>query len=176
MLWSLATTLTIVVGVYTLLLIVNRSKQRQKQLFQRTQDELHPLLKDNTVYRSYKTQYAEYPKIRTFYHPHTHKKKHPDIAGLPLLVVIHGLGGVLPQFAPLLGSLKNIAPCFGLELPGHGQSSFMPTGYHAYTIEAFTALWKVAIEDICNQHGHQNVILIGEFWTAKLSYLNWIVL
>lgn len=139
----------------------NRRVQQTQQLH-RAEDELHPLLKEHTVFRSYTTSHAQYPHIRTFYRPHSHEGKHADITDLPLLVFIHGIGGVLPQFAPLLQSLTNIAPCFGLELPGHGRSSFEPKQYEAYTIEANATLWKTAIEDICEAKGHKKVVLIGK--------------
>jgi len=104
-----------------------------------------------------------------------HNDKHTDISSLPLLVMIHGLGGVLPQFAPVLGSLTNLAACFGLELPGHGRSSFEPKDYEAYTFDAFVALWKTAIEDVCSKHGHNQVVLIGKqistSTSASLTYL-----
>lgn len=136
-------------------------RTRQTQQLHRAEDELHPLLKEYTSFRTYTTSFAHYPRIRTFYRPHSHEGKHTDIAGLPLLVFIHGLGGVLPQFAPLMQSLTNIAPCFGIELPGHGRSTFAPKDYQAYTIEANAALWKAAIEEICRLKGHKSVVLIG---------------
>jgi pimeloyl-ACP methyl ester carboxylesterase len=131
----------------------------------------HPLLKDHSTIRSYTTRYATYPSIRTFYHPHAHTKKLQAIADLPLLVFIHGLGGSLPQFAPLLGSLVNVGPCFGLELPGHGSSRFAPKDFGAYTIDAFSALWRQAIEDICREHGHQKVVLIAHSMGCSLAAL-----
>lgn len=164
MFWSrllLVSTGSLVLGASILAFYRLRRAKQEIQL-QRAEDELHPLLKDYTIFRSYKTKYATYPRIRTFYRPHSHFDKHSDITELPLLVFIHGLGGVLPQFAPLMHSLINIAPCFGLELAGHGRSSFAPKDYTAYTIEANVALWKAAIEQICDEHGHRSVVLIGK--------------
>lgn len=159
--YTLVTTTTVsAIGlVYTL---YRTRKARKIVLLQRAEDELHPLLADHTNFRTYTTSQARYPRIRTFYHPHSHADKHESLQDLPLLVFVHGLGGVLPQFAPVLGSLNNIAPCFGLELPGNGRSSFEPKNFEAYTIEALTELWKIAIEDICAKHGHKQVVLIGE--------------
>jgi pimeloyl-ACP methyl ester carboxylesterase/protein-tyrosine phosphatase len=131
----------------------------------------HPVLKNHSTTRSYKTKYAEYPSIRTFYHPHAHAEKSQAIADLPLLVFIHGLGGSLPQFAPLLGSLVNIAPCFGIELPGHGISAFSPQNYDAYTIAAFCELWQTAIAEICREHGHKKVLFIGHSMGCSIAAL-----
>ena len=135
------------------------------------EDQYHPLLKEHSSFISYKTSIATYPTIRTFYRPHAHFEKLQSIADLPLLVFIHGLGGSLPQFCPLLGSLVNVAPCFGLELPGHGKSGFEPTDYQAYTIEAFAALWKTAIEETCERYGHMKVVLIGHSMGCSIAAL-----
>lgn len=131
------------------------------QAVERTNEELHPLLADHTTFQSYTTSRATYPRIRVFYHRHEHREKLPALADLPLLVVIHGAGGVLPQFAPILGPLTHVAACFGIELPGHGRSAFEPLDYDAYTTEAFAELWGKAIEDVCREHGHKSVVLIG---------------
>jgi pimeloyl-ACP methyl ester carboxylesterase/protein-tyrosine phosphatase len=135
------------------------------------EDDLHPLLKEHSSFRSYTTPFTTYPSIRTFYRPHAHQEKLQAIADLPLLVFIHGLGGTLPQFCPLLGSLINVAPCFGLELPGHGRSTFNPSDYSAYKIEASAALWKSAIEEVCRSNGHSKVVLICHSMGCSIAAL-----
>lgn len=159
---KLTAILTIGIGLSTAFYFVRKWRRavRTAKLV-RAEDELHPLLKDHTNFRSYTTAYATYPSIRTFYRPHSYGQKQAELSNLPLLVFIHGLGGVLPQFAPVLGSLTNIAPCFGLELPGHGRSAFEPKDFKAYTTEAFVALWKTAIEETCVANGHKQAVLIG---------------
>ncbi|KAK4946000.1 hypothetical protein LTR10_014802 [Elasticomyces elasticus] len=129
----------------------------------------HPLLKEHSSTRPYTTPRTEYASIRTFYHPHAHAEKLEAIADLPLLVFIHGLGGCLPQFAPLLGSLVNIGPCFGIELPGHGMSGFSPKDYDAYTLGAFAALWRTAIQEICRKKGHKKVVLVGHSMGCSIA-------
>lgn len=151
----------------SLYLLYRQRKILQTKQLQRAEDELHPQLKQYTTFRSYTTPHAHYSHIRTFYRPHSHRDKHVDIEDLPLLVFIHGLGGVLPQFAPLLQSLTNIGPCVGLELPGHGRSNFEHKNYEAYTIEANAALWKTAIEEVCQQSGHKSVVIIGEWYDRR---------
>ncbi|KAL6245911.1 hypothetical protein RBB50_007064 [Rhinocladiella similis] len=121
----------------------------------------HSLLKNHASSRPYETEHATYPSIRTFYHPHAHAEKLQAIADLPLLVFLHGLGGSLPQFTHLLGSLVNVGPCFGIELPGHGMSSFAPKDYNAYSFDAFVALWREAITEICQEKGHKKVVLVA---------------
>ncbi|KIX00840.1 uncharacterized protein Z518_09905 [Rhinocladiella mackenziei CBS 650.93] len=129
----------------------------------------HPVLKNHSNIRSYQTKHAVYPSIRTFYHPHAHAEKLQAIADLPLLVFIHGLGGSLPQFGPLLGSLINVAPCFGIELPGHGMSAFSPKDYQAYTIEAFSDLWQTAVEDVCAEKGHKKVAFVAHSMGCSIA-------
>jgi len=131
----------------------------------------HPLLKGHSIIRSYITDQATYPAIRTFYHPHPHAEKLQAIADLPLLVFIHGLGGSLYQFAPLLGSLVNVAPCFGIDLPGHGLSGFAPTDDKAYRIDAFVALWRTAIQEVCQKQGHDKVVFIAHSMGCSLAAL-----
>ncbi len=130
-----------------------------------------PILKDGSYVKSFTTPIATYPSIRTFYQPHKHREQLQAIAELPLLVFIHGLGGSLEQFSRLLGSLTNVGPCFGIELPGHGNSSFDPQNYAAFTTDAFAALWKTAIGDACQQHGHSKVVLIGHSMGCSVSAL-----
>jgi len=166
MTWPVVSTIIILLGTLGYLYRRQRRAKQTRQI-QRAEDELHPRLKEHTSFQSYTTEHANYPRIRTYYQPHVHKDSHIDINELPLLVFIHGLGGVLPQFAGLLGSLTNVAPCFGIELPGHGRSAFEPKDYRAYTIEANVALWKKAIEDVCNKNGHKSVVLIGKSKAAR---------
>ena len=113
---------TAILGVTIFITVLRRERRRKRsERLRRAEDELHPLLKDHTTFQTYTTRYATYPSIRTFYRPHEHVNKHDDLKGLPLLVFIHGIGGVLPQFAPTIGSLSNIAACFAIELAGHGR-------------------------------------------------------
>ena len=44
------------------------------------------------------------------------------IENLPLLVFIHGLGGQLSQFEPIIQEFRNCSDMFGIDLPGFGNS------------------------------------------------------
>ncbi|EXJ59971.1 hypothetical protein A1O7_04119 [Cladophialophora yegresii CBS 114405] len=173
--WTLATTTTtlgLFLGIGALFLArsyLSTDRGAEEEVSAPESD--HPALKTHSTTRPYKTKYAEYPSIRTFYHPHAHAEKSQVIADLPLLVFIHGLGGSLPQFAPLLGSLVNIAPCFGLDLPGHGMSAFSPQAYNAYGTTAFCELWQTAIREICEEHGHKKVLFIGHSMGCSIAAL-----
>ncbi|RMZ79267.1 hypothetical protein DV737_g3488, partial [Chaetothyriales sp. CBS 132003] len=131
----------------------------------------NPIVKNFSALKSYRSDRFYYPSIRTFYHPHRHRQKLQAIAELPLLVFVHGLGGSLEQFGPLLGSLINVGPCFGIELPGHGKSAFEPHDYEAYTVDAFVHLWRTAIASVCREYGHKSVVLLGHSMGCSISAL-----
>lgn len=130
------------------------------------------LLKKHSSFKSYTTSFATYPVIRTFYQPHPQADKLPSKpTPLPLLVFIHGLGGSLAQFNPLLTSLVNVAPCLGIDLPGCGRSEFSPTSWDAYTPKALAELLSVVIKQHCDQNEGQGAILIGHSMGCSLSAL-----
>ena len=130
------------------------------------------MLKKYSGFKSYTTTIGTYPSIRTFYRPHPQADKLPSKpTPLPLLVFIHGLGGSLAQFNPLLTSLVNVAPCLGVDLPGCGLSKFSPTAWSHYTPSALVALLSAIIDEHCNQNAQQGVILIGHSMGCSLSAL-----
>ncbi|KAL4871586.1 hypothetical protein BDV12DRAFT_183689 [Aspergillus spectabilis] len=130
------------------------------------------LLKKHSTYLSYSTSVAEYPSIRTFYRPHPQMDKFPTKPSpIPLLVFVHGLGGSLAQFNHLLTSLSNVGSCFGIDLPGCGLSSFVPTSWNAYTVEALAELLAAAIDQHCDKEAGQGVVLIAHSLGCSLSAL-----
>lgn len=130
------------------------------------------LLKKHSSFKSYTTPRATYHSIRTFYRPHPQADKLPsNPTPLPLLVFIHGLGGSLAQFHPLLTSLVNVAPCLGIDLPGCGRSAFSPTSWDAYTPKALAQLLTVVIKQHCDQNEGQGAILIGHSMGCSLAAL-----
>ncbi|RHZ66371.1 RNA 5'-triphosphatase domain-containing protein [Aspergillus thermomutatus] len=130
------------------------------------------ILKKRSTYLSYSTSIATYPSIRTFFCPHPHMDKLPTKpTPIPLLVFVHGLGGSLAQFSLLLTSLANVGPCFGIDLPGCGLSTFAPTDWDAYTVEALAELLFTAIEQHRDREAGQKVVLIGHSLGCSLSAL-----
>jgi pimeloyl-ACP methyl ester carboxylesterase/protein-tyrosine phosphatase len=130
------------------------------------------LLKKHSSYESYTTSVATYPSVRTFFCRHPHMDKFPSKPNpIPLLVFVHGLGGSLAQFHPLLTSLSNVGPCFGIDLPGCGLSSFSPKSWDAYTVEALAELLAVAIERYRDKAAGQGVVLIAHSLGCSLSAL-----
>lgn len=130
------------------------------------------LLQKHSTFESYTTSYATYPSVRTFYHPHPQEDKLPQNSSpLPLLVFLHGLGGSLVQFAPLLGSLVNTAPCLGIDLPGCGLSKFDSKDWEAFSIEAMATLVAHVVERYRAIYGHKDVVLIGHSMGCSVAAL-----
>ncbi|OTA91859.1 hypothetical protein M434DRAFT_32388 [Hypoxylon sp. CO27-5] len=108
-----------------------------------------PLLRKHSEIASYTASRSgiTYPGIRVFYRRHPKADELPrDPAPLPLLVFIHGLGGSIAQFNPVLTSLVNSASCLAIDFPGCGRSQFAPTSWEAYTTDALTDLLETVIE------------------------------
>ncbi|KAK2858440.1 hypothetical protein FQN49_004732 [Arthroderma sp. PD_2] len=130
------------------------------------------ILKKHSTYRAYTTSVTTYPEIRTFFYPHPHTDKLPtEPKILPLLVFIHGLGGSLSQFHHLLHSLITIGPCFGIDLPGCGLSTFAPKKWSAYSIEALAELVGQAIEQHRDTTRNQDVIIIAHSMGCSIAAL-----
>lgn len=130
------------------------------------------MLKKHSTLKSYTAAGFYYPSIRTFYHPHPQAAKLPSKPiPLPLLVFIHGLGGSAAQFAPLLTSLVNAAPCLAIDLPGCGLSAFEPKTAAAYKTEALALLIAEAIMQHKDSENGQRVILVGHSMGCSLAVL-----
>ena len=138
--WKSPSIFTAVLGITLLgtwrigkLLSLVGSSRRKQEVFEPS------LFTKHSEYHSFTTACGHvYPRIRVFYHPHAQATKLPK--DIPLLVFMHGLGGNATQFAPLLASLVNIAPCLAIDLPGCGLSDFKPKYAGAYTTAAFAEL------------------------------------
>ena len=138
-----------------------------------TENDDPPLLQKHSTFESYTTSYATYPSVRTFYHPHPQAHKLPPHPNpLPLLVLIHGLGGSLAQFAPLLRSWVNTAPCLGIDLPGCGLSKFDPREWEAYSIDAMATLVAQVVDRHRAVYGHKDVVLIGHSMGCSIAALH----
>ncbi|WEW58899.1 hypothetical protein PRK78_004367 [Emydomyces testavorans] len=130
------------------------------------------LLKKHSSFLSYATPATTYPSIRTFFCPHPHIEKLPTKPSpLPLLVFVHGLGGSLVQFHPLLTTLTNVAPCFGIDFPGCGLSDYSPKSWSAYAVEALATLLATAIEQHRDVVRNQQIILVGHSLGASITAL-----
>lgn len=128
------------------------------------------LLRDNSQIKSFTTSRFTYPGIRVFYKQPSEADKLPtDPAPLPLLVFIHGLGGSVAQFHPLLLSLTKISSCLAIDAPGCGVSEFAPTSWDAYTTDALAELLEIIIDGYRDKNAGQGVVLIGHSMGCALS-------
>ncbi|KAK7991076.1 hypothetical protein PG990_015356 [Apiospora arundinis] len=139
-----------------------------------TMDEDPKLLRDHSELRSFTTSRFTYPEIRVFYREHPKAAELPsDPAPLPLLVFMHGLGGSVAQFQPLLTSLTNNASCLAVDLPGCGLSGFAPKSWDAYSIPALAELLELIIGQYRDEARGQGVVLIahsmGSAMAARLA-------
>ncbi|KAK0630577.1 protein-tyrosine phosphatase-like protein [Bombardia bombarda] len=130
------------------------------------------LLERSSQIRSYTTSHATYPGLRVFYRRHQQADRLPKSpAAIPLLVFIHGLGGSIAQFHPLLSSLTPTASCLAVDLPGCGVSEFAPQDWAAYSTDALVELLEVVIQDHRKVADNQGVVLIGHSMGASLAAL-----
>ncbi|ESA43408.1 hypothetical protein GE21DRAFT_4866 [Neurospora crassa] len=131
-----------------------------------------PLLDRNSEIKTYTTSRFTYPGLRIFYRRHQQADRLPKSpAPIPLLVFIHGLGGSVAQFHPLLTSLTSIASCLAIDLPGCGRSEFSVRQWEAYTTDALVELLETIIEDYREKEDGQGVVLIGHSMGASLAAL-----
>ncbi|KAG4030893.1 hypothetical protein MFRU_010g00270 [Monilinia fructicola] len=131
------------------------------------------LLKKHSEIKSYSTSRFTYSSLRIFFSRHAQADKLPTKpAPLPLLVFIHGLGGSVAQFNPLLTSLVNLASCLSIDLPGCGLSSYdSKLPWDAYTIDALAELVGKVIEDYREKDTGQGVVLIGHSLGCSIAAL-----
>ena len=130
------------------------------------------LLRKHSTFKEYSVNGFEFPSIRTFYHIHPQADKLPTKpTPLPLLVFIHGLGGSVAQFSPLLTSLVNVAPCFAIDLPGCGLSAFEPTDPDVYKLVNLAALIAEAVKQHLDIENGQKMIIVGHSLGCSLGSL-----
>lgn len=77
---------------------------------------------------------------------------------IPLLVFIHGLGGQINQFEPLLKHFGHIASVLAVDLPGCGQSPLTDRRWDSYTTESLAEVVNQVIENVSEG---RKVVLIG---------------
>jgi pimeloyl-ACP methyl ester carboxylesterase len=77
---------------------------------------------------------------------------------MPIIVFIHGLGGQLNQFEPLLKYFCQVADVLAIDLPGCGQSPLTDRRWDQYATEALVNLVNRVIEE---KTKGRKVILVG---------------
>lgn len=103
-------------------------------------------------------------KLRVFQLPHHKGHKLPP---LPLIFVIHGLGGQLNQFEQLIDNFSHFSEVVAVDLPGHGRSEYQ-SKWKIYTPEFLVnILEKVLIS--CVQETGREVVLVGHSMGCVLA-------
>jgi predicted alpha/beta-fold hydrolase len=95
-------------------------------------------------------------RIRIFHARHSFQPILPK--PIPLIVFIHGLGGQINQFEPLLKCFCQVADVLAVDLPGCGGSPLTNRNWDLYTTEALTTLVHWTIEDKISD---RKVVIIG---------------
>jgi|SRR5579859_5037278 pimeloyl-ACP methyl ester carboxylesterase len=95
-------------------------------------------------------------RLRVFHAPHLLVTKLPKPT--PLIVFIHGLGGQINQFEPLLQYFGLVADVLTLDLPGCGQSPLTDRRWGSYTTES---LANLVFRVIKGKVDGRKVVLIG---------------
>ena len=95
-------------------------------------------------------------RIRIFYAEHSLVTILPKPT--PLIVFIHGLGGQINQFEPLLKYFSQVADVLALDLPGCGGSPLTDRNWDQYTTESLVNLVHNVIED---KMRNRKVVLMG---------------
>jgi pimeloyl-ACP methyl ester carboxylesterase len=76
----------------------------------------------------------------------------------PLIVFIHGLGGQINQFEPLLKYFGQVADVLALDLPGCGQSPLLDARWDQFTTDALANLVRKVIDQIAEG---RKIVLMG---------------
>ncbi|KAK3692206.1 hypothetical protein B0T22DRAFT_475162 [Podospora appendiculata] len=130
------------------------------------------LLARDSEIKSYETSSHVYPGLRVFFRRHQQADKLPTSpAPIPLLVFIHGLGGSVAQFHPLLSSITPIASCLAIDLPGCGRSAYANRAWPAYGTDELVELLEKIIEEHREKDEGQSVVLIGHSMGTSLAAL-----
>ena len=99
--------------------------------------------------------------IRSFLHPHPQADQLPSVPkSLPILIFVHGLGGVLALFHPLPKGLVNLPSCLDIHFPGCGQSDVEPKSWKSYTLAALAALLEYGSFAGPISLYHQSIVLV----------------
>lgn len=116
------------------------------------------LTEDESDYIQTHTSFVEVDghRLRVLHAPHLLVTKLPKPT--PLIVFIHGLGGQINQFEPLLQYFGLVADVVAVDLPGCGQSPLTDRRWDLYTTASLASLVYRVIE---GKMAGRKVVLIG---------------
>lgn len=138
----------------------------EKELLAETGDS--QLIKKHSSHVAVRLNKSAPIDVRVISIPHPKASKLPKLPKLPVVVFIHGLGGQLNQFEPLIDYFSYFAEVLALDLPGHGQSEG-PTEWQVYTPKALVDAIEQVIVDKLPDPASQRVVLVGHSMGTQLS-------
>ncbi|ODQ64036.1 alpha/beta-hydrolase [Nadsonia fulvescens var. elongata DSM 6958] len=94
-----------------------------------------------------------------------HYKGH-KLPSLPLIMLVHGLGGQLNQFEHLIEFFSHFAEVLSLDLPGHGQSDH-GRDWKSYTTDRLVDTLETVLN--ANTEESREVVLIGHSYGTVLA-------
>lgn len=94
--------------------------------------------------------------------------KSSKLPKLPTVVFVHGLGGQLNQFEPLIDYFTHFASVIAVDLPGHGQSEPAPK-WEAYSPQVLVDLLEEIVVSELPDNCSGEVVLVGHSMGCVLS-------
>lgn len=95
-------------------------------------------------------------------HPNGHK-----LPPLPLVFLIHGLGGQLNQFQHILDHLSHFCEVVAVDLPGHGQSAYV-SEWSVYQPSNLVCILDAVLTSFVQEPGRE-VVLVGHSMGCLLA-------
>ena len=95
-------------------------------------------------------------KLRVFQSPHPKGHKLPS---LPLIFLIHGLGGQLNQFQYLIDNFSHFSEVLAIDLPGHGRSEYK-SDWQIYEPDHLVKVLETVLLACVPESGRE-VVLVG---------------
>lgn len=119
------------------------------------EEEEPPLITKHCSMKNYNVK-GRSLDLRVFNLPHYRENKFP---ALPIVLLIHGLGGTLSQFYHIMDHMSHYAELVAVDLPGHGKSKFKPKEWSAYTTESMLDVLETVLQSSASDD--REVVIIG---------------
>lgn len=103
-------------------------------------------------------------KLRVFQSPHPKGHKLPS---LPLIFLIHGLGGQLNQFQYLIDNFSHFSEVLAVDLPGHGRSEYK-SNWQIYEPDYLVKVLETVLTACVPESGRE-IVLVGHSMGCVLA-------
>lgn len=123
-----------------------------------------PLVRKHSFFKNIEVDSFRF-RLRMFRLQHHKSSKLPN---LPTVVFVHGLGGQLNQFEPLIDYFTHFASVIAVDLPGHGRSDPAPK-WEAYSPQVLVDLLEEIVTSELPENCSGEVVLVGHSMGSVLS-------